>query len=123
MKEQLTAKEIKEGLSPTPWKACHEGDCVCGQIWSIPQDYLILEGQYKDDELGEIPIYQMKTNVKAATIAVNNTYGKRLNPEVMLDVVFMLEQIGYGKFDNKDPYECIFQIKENALKALKNARI
>lgn len=87
MKEQLTAKEIKEGLSPTPWKACHEGDCICGQIWSEPQDFNIMTGSWKEEELGEIKQEQMKTNVKAATIAVNNTYGKGLNPEVYEDVV------------------------------------
>ena len=24
--------------TPGPWKACHDGECPCGQIWSIPSD-------------------------------------------------------------------------------------
>lgn len=86
VQENLSAKEIKEGISPTPWHACHEGECSCGQIWSEPQDFPVLVGTWKEEELGEIKIEQMKTNVKAATIAVNNTYGKGLNPEVYEDI-------------------------------------
>ena len=25
--------------SPTPWRACQEGKCKCGQIWTLPGDH------------------------------------------------------------------------------------
>lgn len=24
--------------TPGPWKACHNGECTCGQVWSMPAD-------------------------------------------------------------------------------------
>lgn len=27
---------------PTPWRGCKEGDCSCGQIWSLPADCPVL---------------------------------------------------------------------------------
>lgn len=30
---------IPNAASPSPWKACRNGDCSCGQIWSVPADH------------------------------------------------------------------------------------
>lgn len=65
--DKISAKEIKEGMSPTPWEWMIV-DAVAGQ------DY---ENKRFDND--------------AAITAVNNTYGKGLNPEMYEDVVKALE--------------------------------
>lgn len=60
----MNAKEIKLGMSPTPWKA----------------------GSLMEPNIDNI----------AAKTAVNNTYGKGLDPEVYEDVVNKLQQISDG---------------------------
>lgn len=36
--------------SKSPWRACHEGDCSCGQIWSVTDDICIAHVLSASDE-------------------------------------------------------------------------
>lgn len=54
-----------------PWKICGDkrGGCICGQVWSIPADFPVATATLSDDELGEIPIEQMKANARLIAAA------------------------------------------------------
>jgi len=36
--------------SKSPWRACHDGDCLCGQIWSVTDDICIAHVLSASDE-------------------------------------------------------------------------
>lgn len=42
------ARKMLEGTSPGPWKGCKEGDCTCGQIWSITGDHPVAAVEYAE---------------------------------------------------------------------------
>ena len=53
-------RERTEKATPGPWRACHHGECDCGQIWSQSADVPVLEvvhGEWGDPGLpyGKIP--------------------------------------------------------------------
>ncbi|MDA8149788.1 MAG: hypothetical protein M0041_01425 [Nitrospiraceae bacterium] len=53
-------RERTEKATPGPWRACHHGECDCGQIWSQSVDVPVLEvvhGEWGDPGLpyGKIP--------------------------------------------------------------------
>lgn len=56
-----------------PWKICGDkrGGCICGQVWSIPADFPVATATSSDDELGEIPIEQMKANARLIAAALD----------------------------------------------------
>jgi hypothetical protein len=40
--------------SPAPWRACHNGDCSCGQVWSTTADSCVAHTlSASDNEFGE----------------------------------------------------------------------
>ena len=45
--------------TPGPWRACREGACSCGQVWSIPLDRIISHPafEYDFDETSTPEIY------------------------------------------------------------------
>lgn len=36
--------------TPGPWRACREGKCACGLIWSIPEDMVVASLYYEKGE-------------------------------------------------------------------------
>lgn len=49
--------------SPTPWKACHNGNCRCKQIWSKPADHpvVVVESGEWGDSYPDIRLVKGKT--------------------------------------------------------------
>lgn len=40
--------------TPGPWRACNDGDCPCGQVWSTAEDSLVAQAVCEsDNKLGE----------------------------------------------------------------------
>ena len=62
--------EIRERVkkaTPGPWRACHDGKCDCGQIWSHSEDVPVVEvvrGEWGDPGFpyGKIPIGRSVAN-------------------------------------------------------------
>lgn len=62
--------------TPEPWRACKEGECRCGQIWSIADDCpvaTVISGEWGD----EIPVIEINPDapdVARATVKLS-AYG------------------------------------------------
>lgn len=82
MEKILSAKEIKDGMTPTPWYAVPYANYINLQT----EPYYNEENLLDEEKSPEAPI-----NAEALITAVNNTYGKGLNPESYEDVVKALE--------------------------------
>ncbi len=41
--------------SPTPWQACHGGNCVCGEIWSLSADVPVAVTSWTFDRFDTVP--------------------------------------------------------------------
>lgn len=66
--EELKAIENRcNKATPGPWRACHEGKCSCGQIWSQQVDAPVADvtrGEWGDPGLpyGQIPNHYAEAN-------------------------------------------------------------
>lgn len=122
----LSPKTILEAMSPTPWFCV---DYAGYQILQRHTYYDADEGLLDEDKCPQAPI-----NGHAAITAVNNTYGKGLNPEVYEEVVNAL--IDLNDWNKKwvvtkmerfqDAINANFElqpIKKKVLEALNKARI
>mgnify|MGYP001612566934 FL=1 len=60
--------------TPGPWRACHNGECTCGQIWSISADHPVataIIGEWGDNLCGKAEDRMVYGSVSAGTAAAN----------------------------------------------------
>lgn len=89
----LSPKEIKYGMSPTPWRKSEHGLVIIkGNSWKIKFERPTAGG----GDFEEHSIRNLNCDIAAINNAVNNTYGKNLNPEVYEDIVNALDKCCYG---------------------------
>ena len=74
-----------KNYSPGPWKACRDGECSCGFIWSTPADHPVAKvesGEWGDD----YPAVRIVPSEHSLT-------------GTSFEVTAYMEQIGYGQID------------------------
>lgn len=68
MTERLTAEEEAairarlQNATPGPWYACHDGECPCGFVWSIPEDLIVSMPAHEGDTT--LTVEPIKRNAK-----------------------------------------------------------
>lgn len=69
--------------SRTPWRGCNEGNCLCCQIWSEPDDHPVAKIECGDwgDEYPTLKLKGPSLDVKAVSVMDKIVYGS-IDPEV-----------------------------------------
>lgn len=105
---KLSPQEITYLMSPTPWRKSERGLVIIkGDSWKIKFERAAAGG----GDFEEHSIKNLNADISAINNAVNNTYGKSLNPEAYEEVVKILEQLSEGYITSET------RIKEALLKA------
>jgi hypothetical protein len=81
--------QVEEEFTPGPWRYCGQdrNQCKCGQVWSVPSDFMICNSELVNEENGaEIPMEQMMANARLIANA----------PDMYAELKRLYEKHGYS---------------------------
>jgi len=87
--------------SPTPWGACHDGECQCKMIWSVPSDHPVVDviaGKW-GDRFASIKLVGTSLDLKAEAFMDMIEYGSVNDETAVANAQFIVKAVNnYDSF-------------------------